>query len=273
MTEKAVVFGDNIQLAGIVHEPKLPVSKPAVIFINAGLLHRVGPYRMYVDCARALVDEGYLVFRFDLSGLGDSEERISLQTEEDRYLEDIKLAMDYLASKYNVNEYILGGLCSGADLSLMKAKSDNRVKGVFQYDGCGYRTARYYINYYISRLFNPNWMYWFIQKRFSKFLDFNTYKTNEDRDIYSRDFPPRNKIEKDIQKLLSNEVKLLWIYTGGVDEYYNYKEQFFDMFPKLKVMFGNSVEFLKNADHVYTNRKDREEAISITTKWIKQNFQ
>jgi len=78
MTEEAVLFGARQSLAGIVTEPAIRrgarVTK-AVILLNAGIVHRVGPGRIYVKIARALAAMGFVVLRFDFSGLGDSAVR------------------------------------------------------------------------------------------------------------------------------------------------------------------------------------------------------
>ena len=61
-------------LVGVCSRPAsgIDTSKPCIIFINAGFLHRVGPNRMNTLLARALAAHGFCSMRMDLSGLGDS---------------------------------------------------------------------------------------------------------------------------------------------------------------------------------------------------------
>src|SRR5690606_5770247 len=74
MNERALRFGDGERLGGVLALPDetLAADAPCIILLTAGLLHRPGPYRAYVDLARRLADAGYPVLRFDLSGIGES---------------------------------------------------------------------------------------------------------------------------------------------------------------------------------------------------------
>ena len=98
MTERAVVFGPDQTLVGIVTSPEhAPAGGTrAVIMANIGLHHRVGPYRLYVDLARRLAARGLVALRFDLSGLGDSAPRQDTLSDIERGASDLREAMDWL---------------------------------------------------------------------------------------------------------------------------------------------------------------------------------
>ena len=73
MREAAVSFGPNASLVGIITSPSVPAARrelPGVILLNAGIINRVGPNRIYVKMARRLADMGLPVLRFDFSGRG-----------------------------------------------------------------------------------------------------------------------------------------------------------------------------------------------------------
>ena len=72
---KEVVHVVNNQLVGIYTESEISTKKkrPTIIFLNSGLLPHIGPYRFNVKLARKFAKLGYNCFRFDLSGIGDSE--------------------------------------------------------------------------------------------------------------------------------------------------------------------------------------------------------
>jgi alpha/beta superfamily hydrolase len=74
MKETAIRFGKFDTLIGVITEPDTPAqdNRPIIILSNAGLIHRIGPNRIYVKLARLLAEDGYCVLRFDLSGVGDS---------------------------------------------------------------------------------------------------------------------------------------------------------------------------------------------------------
>ena len=74
--QRAARFGAYGNLVGIVTPPVGGVPpRGAFVFLNAGVVHRVGPNRIYVTAARRLAARGFLSVRFDLSGLGDSSSR------------------------------------------------------------------------------------------------------------------------------------------------------------------------------------------------------
>src|SRR5690606_40846873 len=56
---------------GILSPAQGAASPAALVLLNAGLTHRVGPFRCYVQFARRLASRGTHVFRFDLPRVGD----------------------------------------------------------------------------------------------------------------------------------------------------------------------------------------------------------
>ena len=154
--EKVYTFGFENNLVGVMTERtdnKESNDLPAILLWNAGLLHRVGPHRLYVNLARRLAIDGFIVFRFDLSGLGDSEMlQRENRPEDERVASDIREAMRFVEIKKNKKQFILIGLCSGADNAHLLTSQDSRVVGAVFLDGFGYRTLKYYFYYYVHRL-------------------------------------------------------------------------------------------------------------------------
>lgn len=120
----------NTPLFGILSLPLLrdAESKPTVLLLNAGSVHRVGPNRNYVYITRELLSLGFKVFRLDFLGLGDSINP-NLSKENDPYmpeaLDNIQSTIDYLKTQHNINEVILIGVCSGAYASFQFALHRN----------------------------------------------------------------------------------------------------------------------------------------------------
>jgi len=134
VVETPLVFGDAQRLFGIITEPEgsLRNDRPAVCFLNVGGNHHVGPHRMNVDFARQLASLGYLTFRFDVAGLGES--RAPPGTRENRIyakdsVADVQSAMSLLGQTRNVSRFVLVGLCSGAYLAFHTTAEDARVAG------------------------------------------------------------------------------------------------------------------------------------------------
>jgi pimeloyl-ACP methyl ester carboxylesterase len=141
MTETPFYFGAGGLLFGILAnsapEAVSVRKKVAIIFLNAGNLSHVGPNRMYVRYARELAMRGFPSLRMDFSGIGDSISlpRMSNWTPMERGLGEIREAMDALESSLIADEFILIGLCSGADFALAAALSNANIKGVILING------------------------------------------------------------------------------------------------------------------------------------------
>src|SRR6185312_1947272 len=118
--EHAVRFGDSNRLFGIVSVPEnraAPGKPAAVILLNAGAVHHIGPSRMYVTMARYLAQHGYVVLRMDMASIGDSPAYPG-QPENDVYspyaLKDVASAISYLQTNWRVGAITSTGVCSGA---------------------------------------------------------------------------------------------------------------------------------------------------------------
>jgi len=84
--------------------------------------------------------------------------------------------------------------------------------------------------------------------------------------------PAKEKTERDYIKLIEREVKLCFVFTGGVHTYFRYPEQVVDGFQSINLAKITSVFFLPQADHVYSLVDHREEMIDRVTKWVLQEF-
>jgi pimeloyl-ACP methyl ester carboxylesterase len=132
MREEAVRFGNMKSLIGIVTGPvgrNTNDLKPAVILLNPGIVHRVAPGRIYVKIARALAANGFVIFRFDFSGIGDSAARHDSLRFEQSAVREAQEAMDFLRTTRGIERFIFLGGCSGARIALETACCDPRVVG------------------------------------------------------------------------------------------------------------------------------------------------
>ncbi len=132
MNETAIQFGTEHGLVGVVTDPPEELRDaqlPAVVLLNPGLLHRVGPNRTYVKLARALAAEGYTVVRFDFSGMGDSRPRADHLPYAQSAPAEARAAMDWLARHRDAQHFVLIGHCAGAGIGLLAARDDRRVAG------------------------------------------------------------------------------------------------------------------------------------------------
>lgn len=128
--ESAVTFSDG-RLVGILVTPNTDSENPAVVLLNTGADHRVGPHRMYVPLARRWASLGFPVLRFDLAGIGDSDSNDGLSRNESyptSALHDVDDAIAYMRDDRRYSHVILAGMCSGAYHAIHGAGS--RVDGV-----------------------------------------------------------------------------------------------------------------------------------------------
>jgi pimeloyl-ACP methyl ester carboxylesterase len=274
MKEIAVGFGPDRRLLGIItsHNSIIPISNvPGVLLWNAGILHKVGPFRLFVDLARSLGELGFPVFRFDVSGKGDSESSKETLLEKERALKDIQMAMDLLSDKKGVKNFVLIGSCSGADEAFEVATVHPRVTGLILLDGFGYRTIGYYLHHYGLRIFKLGVWRSFLKNKIGAVV--NAISSGgkgkfERGNIFIREFPPKKVNEDRLRLLVAREVNLFFVYSGGVEEYYSYRNQFRDMFKKLAFGGRITVEYFREAGHTYPGVASRIKLITGICDWM-----
>ncbi len=274
INEQPVVFGKAKSLVGIqtqLQNGQNDAIKPAVIFLNAGLIHRVGPNRIYVNLARSLAMQGFIVFRFDLSGIGDSQYPKDNVPYTQRAVIDIQEAMDYLSSKTTVSKFILIGICSGADNAVQVAHSDPRVQGIVYIDGYAIPNLGYYINTYFRklsdfkgwwRLINGKSDVWGLIKE-----NFTLSNSRESQEPDSQMASPKKLVEM-FKDLTARGILFNFIYSDGGSAYYNYRK-FLEK--KLKSLIAGNlikVNFLKGTDHLFTLPHHQKTLSDAIINWI-----
>ncbi len=271
MNDNPIVFGKYDHLMGVLTNPNSedPPARVGVIFLTSGMLHHVGPFRLYVLMANQLARSGIASLRFCLSGIGESLGVGDGHSSLERAVLETRQAMDAMQDRLGIKRFILFGLCSGADDGMHVATQDTRVIGVSQMDGCGYPTLGFYWRRYAlripMRLLNPQcWKLWAGRLRRRQMVHSKTLTGGED----IREFPPRKIAEQELQSLVNRGVELQFIYTGGVPKYYNHAEQFWGMFPSLRSQSRIQVLYLPQVDHVARLAEDRKQIISESIRWM-----
>lgn len=158
MKETVLLFGPEKSLVGVITDPPPEArraERPAVVLLNAGLLHRVGPNRLYVRLARRLAASGLVVARFDLSGVGDSRPAGERSGFAERAVAETRACIDLLAATRGARRFVVGGLCSGADHALLVAGEDPRIVGVALLEPVSAPSTAQVIDSYRDRLLRP----------------------------------------------------------------------------------------------------------------------
>lgn len=273
MKEEIANIGDTDKLSGVVGVPdSIDPTKPTVVILNSGLMHRVGASRTSVYLSRALVKQGFLVLRFDLSGIGDSEARTVNLDPTDRIIQEVSTALDYLQHNYASERFVLYGLCSGAQNSFKAALVDNRIVGLAGVDNFGFLTKRYYLVHYLPKLFEFGHWKSFLTRNIKNLFSlsgglFNNKPMEVEEDPWP--YPPKEFVENGYGKLVTRGLRFLYIYTGSWAKQYNYLNQFNDMYPSVK--FGNSVElwFKPKMTHSMVEPESQKFMIETVTQWLK----
>jgi alpha-beta hydrolase superfamily lysophospholipase len=134
LTEHPVFLTSETVLFGIVTETRqCETRRRAVIMLNAGADHHIGPNGLYVGLARHWARRGYVVLRMDLAGLGDSGTRLGQPDNEvfpPAVLDDMRTAIEFLRGRYGVGDITLFGLCSGAYHALRAAAAGMPVNRI-----------------------------------------------------------------------------------------------------------------------------------------------
>jgi hypothetical protein len=109
------------------------IDRKAIVLLNAGAVHHIGPSRLYVDLARRWAQLGHIVLRFDIRGIGDSP-ALAGHAENVVYpsgaVSDIATAVQYLRDAWGASELHAVGLCAGAYHAFKSAAASLPLKGI-----------------------------------------------------------------------------------------------------------------------------------------------
>ena len=266
MRERALTFGPA-HLEGILTQPdpdRVVEGAPVMVILNSGILHRAGASRMYVRVARAMAELGVSSFRFDFSGIGDSEVRRESIPIEQRFIVETREAMDYLETVVGVDRFVLGGLCSGADGAFWTAMEDERAVGVWQIDAFCYRTVRYHMRRYGPKVLNPSAWLNSVKARLPEPEPAERDEEQFVKPEYRRVFPPKEVVDAGLSSLVERDVELFFFFTGGIEEY-NYEEQHFESFPQL--VGRAELVHLPDSTHTVTDLGHQERLLEALTRW------
>lgn len=104
-------------------------ERVGVLFLNPGYLPRSARGDLYVRMADQLAREGHLVFRFDLSGLGESDGELPesvlpffIKVQTGQYAAETSLLVHELVQRYGLRGIVLAGICGGAVTAIFAAQ-------------------------------------------------------------------------------------------------------------------------------------------------------
>jgi len=268
--ERVAWFGDEENLVAIVSDPPTQGPGPGILILNAGVLHRVGPHRLHVNLARALAGLGHRVTRLDLSGIGDSRALPGRMTFRESSVADIRSALDSLMAEDGSSDFILFGICSGADNALATAEADPRIRGLVLVDPPAYATARSQARQSLGRTSGmQGWLRlplrfgrWAL-RRIAKL--FKSPSSAAKAHTGGRETPPIEEYRRQLNALAERNVRILAIYSGVLGARFNHEDQLFETFPELRGRVDCA--FFPHANHTFTELSAQAELQALVVRW------
>jgi pimeloyl-ACP methyl ester carboxylesterase len=238
LKEEPLQYGEGGQSMGIltlpITSPRHGKELPVFVLLNSGLLHRVGPRRLYVLLARGLSQLGFASLRIDLAGTGDSTKRSGL-THEQSVVTDFEQIMSILETRLGQVPIVLVGLCSGADNAIKLTLRQPRVVAMILLDPACWRDAGFTTRAMVrtatdltAKLFNPMVPF---RRRVKKILkgDWAREALKENRTEYDllsqRESPTREQMREAFHLIRQRDGRVLSIFTNYALSYYNQKGQ------------------------------------------------
>jgi pimeloyl-ACP methyl ester carboxylesterase len=280
-SEQALLLGNQNSLVGIIARPSSPPRNslppddmPAVVILNTGIVHRVGHHRMYVSLSRKLADAGHVVLRFDLSGIGDSEQRNDKLSTIESSLADIKEALDFLSATGQASRFVLIGLCSGADHAVLYAPTDSRVVGLVLMDPTIPPTPRYYVHYILQRLTSlRNWVS--VTAGRSGLLSMlrsqlvhrlGPHRPASGLTLETLKFSPH--LGQCYAGSVANGIRILAAFTS-ISPRQTYRSQILDAFPQAAFAGSLKLEHFTHSDHLFSDQSDRARLDQLVLDWLR----
>lgn len=286
MIERTVIMGKTQPLVGTLTEPIHSQSNqnlPGVILLNAGVIHRVGPARLYVRLARKLAEKGLTILRFDHSGIGDSSFRRDNLPFWTSCVVEVKEIMNGLKESKGIGQFVLMGICSGAITAFNTACIDDRIVGIVMMNAQGYDS-------------NPSWNL-YVKNRYEarqyrgKFSSFSSWKraftgrsqykrfvkifARKIKNLFSRDKEVSSiaeRVTSQMQNLIERNIRMLLVYSEG-DRGLDYLQVVLK--ERLEAMLSSGIiqhEVISGADHTFTLLRNQESLYNIIEDWFMRYF-
>lgn len=284
--ERVVRFGPQQSLVGILTTSKsAPAGLPHVVIVNAGIIHRVGPNRLYVDMARAVAALGYPVLRFDLAGLGDSDSMLGGGSLLESAIHDVRVAMDHLGETRQATRFVVFGLCSGANYAVVTAFADPRVIGLMLIDPTVARTRRSTMVHVVRRLRHLATLRELVLLRHPVFrrglsggssaavsvAQAAAGQSGQRANVVAPELSG-SEVRTAVERLIDRGMHMMLVFTGGVNHVYNYHGQLFDLWPGLDFREQLRLLYMPETDHTVSDATGRGRLLVALAEWLSRAF-
>ena len=270
LSEEPLKYGENGRGIAIATIPaEFHKDSPILVIFNAGLLHRSEPFRMNVDVARRCAELGCVSVRFDLSGKGDTPNRNGLSNRESVKTDWLALKQ-CLEKRFGAHQYILMGLCSGADNAIKTAFYDHSVHGLILLDPRIPQESGHQLRALLHQIKNiETWKRspGIIMRLFKRL--FSPKKTQIPVNVDQvRDLPSNDELVQACQRVLQENGRVLSFFTNFSLPYYNKDGQF----RRFLNISENDQTFEEHwwpqVDHVYSVSIHRKLMVDTVSSWL-----
>lgn len=267
MKEVALRLGAEQNLVGVMTSPEGARRPLAVLTLNAGVIHRIGPARMHVRLGRHLAQRGYTAVRFDLSGVGDSRAPRAAAPHREQAIADIRAVMDHLERTQGLRAFALWGICSGAENAYRATLRDERVAGVFMLDGYVYPTLKGLAIDLVSRLRVLSFAK--VQRRLGGLVRSAAEGGRpapgaELEAPLSR--PTRAQFAADIERLVERGVRVAMLFSTNSG--HRYPGQMHDAFRRCRFMSHVVCHHAPELNHLLTLHAAQQRVLALADEWI-----
>jgi pimeloyl-ACP methyl ester carboxylesterase len=270
-TETIARFGAGGRLLGIVTlPPQRRDDAPACLFLNAGVVHRIGPHRINVKIARALAEIGIASIRIDLSGLGDSAPAPGAVHSGEQTVLDLQDAMAHLEQTLGIRRFIVFGLCSGSVHAYWLAQKDERIVGVTMFDSYVFPTFKTHLLRRWSRLRTLPWgelarkpLHWLRRPQ-------QVEQSGESSTDQHMRLPTRTEFARAMNALTARGVSVYLYYSASFLEKFNYAGQLRDNFGNAPFMSRIRYDYETDVDHTVTSLHAQRKVVASVVDWARR---
>lgn len=280
MNERPMTLGSARSLVGIASFPdegRVDPARPALIVVNAGHVHRVGPHRLHVTLNRRMAARGFVAMRFDFSGIGDSLQRPDSLPFGQSAVQEVREVMDELGRIAAIDRFCVAGLSSGGLVAIETAVADRRVVGACMMNPHGFAETQEWTQH-VERL-SEGRIYARNVFQLDSWRKLLTGKTNYrrlGRAMWYRATQGRRRAQLApiveqarpvLTDLLDLDVKILMLFSEKDRSIENLSEI---LGPEWQAHMGPNVQvsILPGANHTFARPIDQRDAVEAIERWM-----
>ncbi len=280
--------GTSARLFGVLVTPEATASRrPAVLMLNSGAIHHIGPNRLWVRLARHWAASGMTVLRLDIAGIGDSPSRPGAPENvvySPHAMDDVAAALASLRAQPGVGDCHLVGLCSGAYHALKTAVAGQAVTSAvminpltyFWKEGTQLSDVKDYEIVGLTAKFRGKVLTrepW--QKLRRGELDVRLVTEVAARRLWGLvaphlvelarllHIPLRHNLARDLDAAAGRGIRMHFVFAEHAPGFELLRKQSGRALPRLLERRAASIDFIPEADHTFTRTDARERLVAV----------